>query len=202
MQLSRPPRVAPMRWSVGTVPRPHAFPHAPGIPRLRRARTALHLNDGGGHAGELGCGREAGAPACGHGEDFLLRRDPQRSHTHVQQEGKSAIVHTQTPEMLTAALKRRLATAAAGGRSSNKIWRSAAEAVADIPSGAKLLVGGFGLCGVPENLIAALRDVGSRDLTVVSNNAGVDGFALGMLLNSRQVRRGPAVVGGGQGWRG
>lgn len=69
------------------------------------------------------------------------------------------------------------------------MWASAREAVADIPSGAKLLVGGFGLCGIPENLIAALRDLGSRELTVVSNNAGVDDFGLGLMLRTKQVRR-------------
>lgn len=53
-----------------------------------------------------------------------------------------------------------------------KIYENASEAVKDIPDGAKLLVGGFGLCGIPENLIAALLQQGSKDLTVVSNNAG------------------------------
>lgn len=53
-----------------------------------------------------------------------------------------------------------------------KIYENASEAVKDIPDGAKLLVGGFGLCGIPENLIAALLQHGSKDLTVVSNNAG------------------------------
>lgn len=53
-----------------------------------------------------------------------------------------------------------------------KIFDSAADAIKDIPDGAKLLVGGFGLCGIPENLIAALLEKGSKDLTVVSNNAG------------------------------
>ena len=72
---------------------------------------------------------------------------------------------------------------------SDKVWPSAAAAVSDIPSSSKLLVGGFGLCGIPENLISALRDLGSRDLTVVSNNAGVDDFGLGVLLRSRAVRR-------------
>jgi 3-oxoacid CoA-transferase subunit A len=51
------------------------------------------------------------------------------------------------------------------------------------------MVGGFGLCGIPENLIAALREQGTRGLTIISNNAGVDGFGLGVLLESRQVRR-------------
>lgn len=57
-----------------------------------------------------------------------------------------------------------------GGRS--KIYENIGDAVKDIPDGAKLLVGGFGLCGIPENLIAALLEQGSKDLTVVSNNAG------------------------------
>jgi 3-oxoacid CoA-transferase subunit A len=51
------------------------------------------------------------------------------------------------------------------------------------------MVGGFGLCGIPENLIAALRELGTRNLTIISNNAGVDGFGLGVLLESRQVRK-------------
>lgn len=72
---------------------------------------------------------------------------------------------------------------------SHKVWASAAEAVKDIPSNATVLVGGFGLCGIPENLITALRDTGSKNLTVVSNNAGVDDFGLGMLLRTRQVKR-------------
>ena len=55
--------------------------------------------------------------------------------------------------------------------------------------GMTIVAGGFGLCGIPENLIAAIRDSGVRDLTVISNNAGVDGFGLGMLLNSRQVKK-------------
>lgn len=55
---------------------------------------------------------------------------------------------------------------------SSKVFGSAAEAVADIPDKAKLLVGGFGLCGIPENLIGALLQKGSTDLTIVSNNAG------------------------------
>jgi 3-oxoacid CoA-transferase A subunit len=70
-----------------------------------------------------------------------------------------------------------------------KVIGSALEAVALIPDGASVMVGGFGLCGIPENLIAALRERGTRDLTIISNNAGVDGFGLGVLLESRQVRR-------------
>ena len=55
--------------------------------------------------------------------------------------------------------------------------------------GMTVMSGGFGLCGIPENLIVALRDSGARDLTVISNNAGVDGFGLGLLLETRQIRK-------------
>ena len=71
----------------------------------------------------------------------------------------------------------------------NKVLPSAEAAVAPIPDGARILVGGFGLCGIPENLIVALRDRGTQNLTLISNNAGVDGFGLGILLENRQVRR-------------
>ena len=71
----------------------------------------------------------------------------------------------------------------------NKVIGSAAEAVARIGEGATILMGGFGLCGIPENLIAALRDAGTGGLTVASNNAGVDDFGIGLLLKSRQVRK-------------
>jgi 3-oxoacid CoA-transferase subunit A len=70
-----------------------------------------------------------------------------------------------------------------------RVITGAAEAVALIPDGATIMVGGFGLCGIPENLILALRDRGTRDLTIISNNAGVDGYGLGILLESRQVRK-------------
>jgi 3-oxoacid CoA-transferase A subunit len=62
-------------------------------------------------------------------------------------------------------------------------------AVARVPDGATILMGGFGLCGIPENLIAALRRKGSKDLTVASNNAGVDDFGIGILLQNKQVRK-------------
>ncbi|KAA0016494.1 CoA transferase subunit A [Salinicola corii] len=58
-----------------------------------------------------------------------------------------------------------------------------------IEDGMTIAVGGFGLCGIPESLIVALRDTGKKDLTVASNNAGVDGFGLGLLLESRQIRK-------------
>ena len=70
-----------------------------------------------------------------------------------------------------------------------KVISGADEAVALIPDGATIMVGGFGLCGIPENLISALRQRGTRHLTIISNNAGVDGFGLGVLLESRQVSR-------------
>jgi len=62
-------------------------------------------------------------------------------------------------------------------------------AIAKIQEGATILLGGFGLCGIPENLIAALRRKGTKDLTLVSNNAGVDDFGIGRLLQSKQVRK-------------
>src|SRR5216683_8029818 len=66
---------------------------------------------------------------------------------------------------------------------------SAAAAVEKIHDGATILMGGFGLCGVPENLIAAVQRKGTKDLTIVSNNAGVDGFGIGALLQKRQVKK-------------
>jgi 3-oxoacid CoA-transferase subunit A len=71
----------------------------------------------------------------------------------------------------------------------NKVVASADEAVRDVADGATLVVGGFGLCGIPENLIAALVRRGTRDLTVVSNNCGVDDWGLGLLLRTRQIRK-------------
>src|SRR4051812_45844793 len=71
----------------------------------------------------------------------------------------------------------------------NKVLESAGDAVAMIPDGASILMGGFGLCGIPENLIAALHARGTRDLTVISNNAGIDGFGIGILLRARQVKK-------------
>ena len=72
----------------------------------------------------------------------------------------------------------------------NKLWPGAAAALDGmVRDGMLLAVGGFGLCGIPEALIAALRDTGARNLTVASNNAGVDGWALGLLLETRQIRK-------------
>jgi len=71
----------------------------------------------------------------------------------------------------------------------NKVVGSADEAIRDMQNGAVLLVGGFGLCGVPEDLIEAVLRKGVKDLTTVSNNAGVDEFGLGKLLKSRQIKK-------------
>ncbi len=71
----------------------------------------------------------------------------------------------------------------------NKVLRSAEEAVALIPDGATVMCGGFGLCGLPENLIKALYDRGTRDLTIISNNPGVDDFGVGMLVRKKQVKK-------------
>lgn len=71
----------------------------------------------------------------------------------------------------------------------NKVIRDAGQAVSDIADGATIMMGGFGLCGIPENLIQALSDQGSGDLTVISNNAGIDEFGIGILLEKRQVRK-------------
>jgi 3-oxoacid CoA-transferase subunit A len=71
----------------------------------------------------------------------------------------------------------------------SKVMTSFAEAVADVVDGSTLIVGGFGLSGCPERSIAALRDRGVRDLTVVSNNCGVDDFGLGLLLANHQIRK-------------
>jgi len=71
----------------------------------------------------------------------------------------------------------------------NKVVRDAAEAIADVQDGATIMLGGFRLCGIPENLITALRDKGTKNLTIISNNAGVDGRGAGLLLEARQIRR-------------
>ena len=71
----------------------------------------------------------------------------------------------------------------------DKVFKSAREAVADIPTGATVLAGGFGLCGIPENCIHALSELGVKDLTFVSNNCGVDDFGLGILLRNKQIKK-------------
>ena len=71
----------------------------------------------------------------------------------------------------------------------NKVLAAAEEAVAQIHDGATLMVGGFGVCGNPENLLRALHAQGTKGLTVISNNAGIDDFGLGRLLKARQIRK-------------
>ena len=71
----------------------------------------------------------------------------------------------------------------------NKVYKNAEDAVADIHDGAILMLGGFGLCGIPENCIAALVKKGSKNLTCISNNAGVDGFGIGLMLEQKQVKK-------------
>ena len=71
----------------------------------------------------------------------------------------------------------------------DKVFKSALDTVRDIPDGATLLAGGFGLCGIPENAIAALRELGTKGLIVVSNNCGVDDFGLGILLRNKQIQK-------------
>jgi 3-oxoacid CoA-transferase subunit A len=73
----------------------------------------------------------------------------------------------------------------------NKVVKNAAEALrkTGLKDGATVLLGGFGLCGIPENLILATRELGVKDLTMISNNAGVDDFGIGLLLQTRQVRK-------------
>ena len=73
--------------------------------------------------------------------------------------------------------------------SEGKVMTSFAEAVADVRDGSTLIVGGFGLSGCPEHLIAAIRELGARDLVIVSNNCGVDDFGLGLLLENRQITK-------------
>lgn len=71
----------------------------------------------------------------------------------------------------------------------NKVVANAEEAIRDVSDGATIMVGGFGLCGMPENLIRALAKKGVKSLTTISNNAGVDGFGMGLLLANGQIRR-------------
>lgn len=71
----------------------------------------------------------------------------------------------------------------------NKVVKNAADAIRDIEDGATIMLGGFGLCGIPENCIGALVDKGVKNLTCISNNAGVDDFGIGLLLKTRQVKK-------------
>jgi 3-oxoacid CoA-transferase subunit A len=69
----------------------------------------------------------------------------------------------------------------------NKIYKSSAEAVADIPDGSSVMIGGFGLCGIPENLIAALVAKGAKNLNTISNNMGIDGCGIGLMLEAGMI---------------
>lgn len=71
----------------------------------------------------------------------------------------------------------------------NKVFANANDAIFDVQDGATIMLGGFGLCGIPENSIAALLKKGVKDLTCISNNAGVDDFGLGLLLQTRQIKK-------------
>lgn len=71
----------------------------------------------------------------------------------------------------------------------NKVFANAEAAIHDIPDGATIMLGGFGLCGIPENCINALVQKGTKELTCISNNAGVDDFGLGLLLKTRQIKK-------------
>jgi 3-oxoacid CoA-transferase subunit A len=71
----------------------------------------------------------------------------------------------------------------------NKVQQNAINAISDVQDGAAIMIGGFGLCGIPENLISALCLKGTKNLTIISNNAGVDGFGVGVLLKAGQIRK-------------
>jgi len=71
----------------------------------------------------------------------------------------------------------------------NKVQQDAINAISDVQDGAAIMMGGFGLCGIPETLISALCLKGTRNLTIISNNAGVDGFGVGLLLKAGQIRK-------------
>ena len=71
----------------------------------------------------------------------------------------------------------------------NKIYKDATQAIEDIHDGATILLGGFGLCGIPENCITALVSKGVNNLTCISNNAGVDDFGIGLMLQKKQVKK-------------
>ena len=80
----------------------------------------------------------------------------------------------------------------------NKVIANAAEAIRDIEDGAILMLGGFGLCGIPENCIAALVNKKVKNLTCISNNAGVDDFGIGLMLKQKQVKKMIASYVGGK----
>ena len=71
----------------------------------------------------------------------------------------------------------------------NKVYKNAAEAITGIRNGSVIMLGGFGLCGIPENCITALVEAGVKELTCISNNAGVDDFGIGLMLQRKQVKK-------------
>ena len=71
----------------------------------------------------------------------------------------------------------------------NKVVANSDDAIRDVPDGATIMIGGFGLCGIPENLIRALARKGTKNLTTISNNVGVDGYGMGLLLAAGQIHR-------------
>ena len=71
----------------------------------------------------------------------------------------------------------------------NKVYKNAGDAIFDVNDGVTIMLGGFGLCGIPENLISALVKRGTKDITCISNHAGVDDFGIGLLLNTKQVKK-------------
>src|SRR5262245_7687571 len=106
---------------------------------------------------------------------------------------RSAGVASLPPGRLTfvaLALSRRGTRRSRGGHSMKKVYPDAQAALAGLlKDGMLVMAGGFGLCGIPETLILAIRDSGVKNLTIVSNNAGVDGAGLGLLLETRQVKK-------------
>src|SRR5699024_644073 len=90
------------------------------------------------------------------------------------------------PLISTLAIRRGFRTSAAA---SARLVANAEEAVGQIKDGARLMVGGFGLCGIPENSIRAIERVGQKRLTIISNNAGIDDKGVGLLLKQRRVKR-------------
>ena len=126
---------------------------------------------------------------------MLRKKEKKESSCGVRgQRGENEIfmiIYFNTSEMLASSLRRTLrASRVQTGRFlSSKVYDSPESAVADIPDGSMLCVGGFGVCGIPENLINAVQKQGAKNLTCVSNNAGLDDAGLGLLLQTGQVKR-------------
>src|SRR5438874_6129201 len=113
-----------------------------------------------------------------------------QSHPHVKHPSRIDLGIHRLPFVTKPINARRQAGRKSEGLQVNKVFPSAKAALDGvIKDGQVLAVGGFGLCGIPEALIAAVRDSGARNLTAISNNAGVDGFGLGVLLQTRQIKK-------------